>query len=138
MYLRAATIALFLLSAFHVAAEETELDKCLAAIDAEDPLAHAVALLRLANDDEAYAECYAAHQQAEEARKTRIDAIYAASRERAQARQDLNNSLIDDDVLEACTDLFISNKIAAMTNSVCVNAFRRLGHPEISQRLEDE
>jgi len=42
-----------------------------------------------------------------------------------------NNTLILDDTHEACTELYSSNKSAAMLNQTCVEAFQRMGHPNL-------
>ena len=42
-----------------------------------------------------------------------------------------NNTLILDDTHEACTELYSSNKSAAMLNQTCVEAFQRMGHPKL-------
>jgi hypothetical protein len=51
----------------------------------------------------------------------------------AELRVRANNRLIDRDVLAACTELFAEQKTVAMTNSVCVMAFRQLGHPDLDK-----
>jgi len=51
----------------------------------------------------------------------------------AELRGRANNRLIDRDVLAACTELFAEQKTVAMTNSVCVMAFRQLGHPDLDK-----
>ena len=42
-----------------------------------------------------------------------------------------NNTLILDDTHEACTELYSSDKSAAMLNQTCVEAFQRMGHPNL-------
>ncbi|MEM5477140.1 hypothetical protein [Pacificibacter sp. AS14] len=49
-----------------------------------------------------------------------------------QARIDKNNALIARDIYAACTALFNDEKIAAMTNEICVASFRQNGHPDLS------
>lgn len=48
-------------------------------------------------------------------------------------RERINNGLIARDVLAACTKLFAEQKTVAMTNSICVAAFRQHGHPELDR-----
>jgi len=42
-----------------------------------------------------------------------------------------NKSLILDDTHKACTELYSSDKSAAMLNQTCVEAFQRMGHPNL-------
>ena len=42
-----------------------------------------------------------------------------------------NKTLIIDDTHEACTELYFSDKSAAMLNQTCVDAFQRMGHPNL-------
>ena len=51
-----------------------------------------------------------------------------------------NKSLILDDTHKACTELYSSDKSAAMLNQTCIDAFKLMGHPnlvfsETEQRL---
>lgn len=42
-----------------------------------------------------------------------------------------NQALIIDDTHEACTELYSREKSAAMLNQTCVEAFQRMGHPNL-------
>ena len=42
-----------------------------------------------------------------------------------------NQSLILNDTHEACTELYSSEKVEAMLNQTCVDAFQRMGHPNL-------
>lgn len=42
-----------------------------------------------------------------------------------------NKSLILDDTHEACTELYSNDKSAAMLNQTCIEAFQRMGHPNL-------
>lgn len=42
-----------------------------------------------------------------------------------------NKTLILDDTYDACTELYSSDKSAAMLNQTCVEVFPRMGHPNL-------
>jgi len=48
-------------------------------------------------------------------------------------RKKLNNYVVDLEVLVACERLYAEDETAAMTNSVCVEAFRRWEHPSTAE-----
>ena len=42
-----------------------------------------------------------------------------------------NNSLIINDTYSACSELYLKDKSSVMLNQSCIDAFKRLGHPNL-------
>lgn len=100
-----------------------ELRECLSLVE-QDEIVNAA--LKIALGFEGQEKCEEAIDQKKLERKELAE-------QQMQALERRNNSLIDQDILAACTELFDEKRTMAMTNSVCVRAFRQLGHPELKR-----
>ena len=109
-----------------VAAEVSQLDDCLRAVEQGDEVS---AALDAALGVDKHEKCREALNERDSARDQSADEAAIEIR----VRERINNGLIARDVLAACTELFAEQKTVAMTNSVCVMAFRQHGHPELDR-----
>ena len=139
--MRRAAIILVVLSVQTANAGESVYDRCIRAIEEKDAAAVAssakmirrhIDLISSANLSKA-SECISASVGYPVVLDRKSNSFIALSDQQleqaAELRAARNRQLVDDDIRASCNDLYFSNKVSAMTSSVCVRAFREWGHP---------
>jgi hypothetical protein len=109
-----------------VLSDKDELGDCLYMVEQGERVN---AALKIALGFEDHEKC----QEALDQQELELEVLQVSKEQQMQALERRNNSLIDRDILAACTELFDEKRTMAMTNSVCVRAFRQLGHPELKR-----
>ena len=109
------------------APEGSQLNDCSSAVEQGDEVSAALAGALLGLDGQE--KCLEALDERDSPRDQSADEAAIE----IQIRERINNGLIARDVLAACTELFAEQKTVAMTNSICVAAFRQHGHPELDR-----
>jgi hypothetical protein len=109
-----------------IVSDEDELSECLSLVEQGEKV---TAVLKIALGFEDQEKC----QEALDQQELELKVLQVSKEQQRQALEQRNNSLIDRDILAACTELFDEQRTMAMTNTVCVRAFRQLGHPKLKR-----
>ena len=143
--LSAFAVGLMLVGPVSVSAEEVApsspkgrpVDDCLRSVEQGDEVAIALAQALMATsgvtEDQDCLDALDEYNRSADQEAEQYLRQAEQDKRQAELRARANNRLIDRDVLVACTELFAEQKTVAMTNSVCVMAFRQLGHPDLDK-----
>lgn len=139
--MRLAALVLVILSAKTAIAGESVYDRCLRAAEEGDAATLAVSAELIRNSMGSISsanlrkasECISASVGYPVVFDQKSGSFIALSdqeqEQAAELRASKNRQLVDDDIKVSCNKLYFQDKVFAMTNQVCVQAFRQWGHP---------